>query len=266
MREQLGIAGSGAIACGLAAAAARHGEVVLWARSSASAERATTTVAKVCGRLSGEVNAAHVKIVQDMAELGSATMVVEAIAEDLDAKSALLADLAAHASDTAVLATTTSSLSVQALAAASGIPERFVGLHVFNPVPRMELVELIYPAEATDDTKARALAVCEDLGKTAVEVPDIPGFVVNRLLFPYLFSAVDLLEETGMPPEGIDTCMKLGASHPMGPLALLDFVGLDVSVAIADEIGVTVPDMIRRLVAEGHTGKKSGRGLYDYSA
>lgn len=264
MRERLGIAGSGAIACGLAAAAARHGEVYLWARSDASAERAKGTVEKVCGRLSGEVSASHVKIVCDLEELGQATAVIEAIAEDRDAKAALLADLHRVAAPDALLATTTSSLSVEDLAAAAGCPERFVGLHVFNPVPKMKLVELIFPAAASAATRERAHGLCDDLGKTAVEVPDAPGFVVNRLLFPYLFSAVAFLDESGMPPADIDTCMKLGGGHPMGPLELLDFVGLDVAQAIGDEIGVAVPERIRTLVADGATGKKAGRGLYDY--
>ena len=147
------------------------------------------------------------------------------------------------------------------LAEAAERPERFVGLHVFNPVPRMKLVELVFPAAAAPDTRARAHALCEDLGKTPVEVPDTPGFVVNRLLFPYLFSAVRLMEETGMPASDVDTCMTLGAGHPMGPLALLDLVGLDVSAAIGDEIGAEVPETVRRLVAEGALGRKSGRGL-----
>ena len=114
--------------------------------------------------------------------------------------------------------------------------------------------------------RERSRALCEKLGKTAVEVPDIEGFVVNRLLFPYLFSAVDLIEETGLSPEAVDTCMKLGAGHPMGPLALLDYVGLDVSKAIGEAIGRPVPARVQQLVAEGHLGKKSGRGFYDYSA
>ena len=267
MNERLGIAGSGAIACGLAATAARHSDdVLLWARSEESAERARGTVEKVCGRLSGEVQAKHVRVVTDLAELEAATYVVEAIAEDLDAKSALLARLGEHAAPEAVIATTTSSLSVEALAPASGRPERFAGLHVFNPVPKMKLVEVILPDAASEDTRDRTLALCEALGKTAVLMPDSPGFVVNRLLFPFLFSAVDLMESSGLEPEAVDVCMKLGAGHPMGPLELLDFVGLDVAQAIGEEIGVTVPERIRALVEEGATGRKAGRGLYDYQA
>jgi 3-hydroxybutyryl-CoA dehydrogenase len=164
----------------------------------------------------------------------------------------------------ALFATTTSSLSVQALAEASGRPDRFAALHVFNPVERMELVELAFPAEATEKTRRGFHRVCRTLGKTAVEVPDSAGFVVNRLLFPYLFDAVRLLDRDGLDAEAIDTCMKLGAGHPMGPLALLDFVGLDVAVAIGESIGAEVPPRLRQLVAEGKLGRKVGEGFYRY--
>jgi 3-hydroxybutyryl-CoA dehydrogenase len=264
MHERLGIAGSGAIACGLAAAAARHGQVVLWARSDGSAQRARGSVLHICGRLSGEVDAGHVRVETDLDALTDATAVIEAVTEDEAIKSRVLADLGRVAGDDAILATTTSSLSVERLARATGMSERFVGLHVFNPVPKMELVELAFPTAATDATRRRARDLCEELGKTPVEVPDLPGFVVNRLLFPYLFSAVVLLQETGMEPEDVDLCMTLGAGHPMGPLALLDYVGLDVSVAIGDAIGAEVPARLRALVAEGALGRKSGRGLYKY--
>jgi 3-hydroxybutyryl-CoA dehydrogenase len=266
VNERLGIAGSGAIACGLAAAAARQGDVVLVARSAEAARRARETVDRVCGRLSGEVNSARVRVESDLDALADRTFLVEAIVEEHDAKALLLGRLAAVAGADALLATTTSSLAVAPLAAATGTPERFVALHVFNPVPRMELVELAFPAEATAATRGRAHALCTVLGKTAVEVPDLPGFVVNRLLFPYLFSAVELMQRTGMDPEAVDTCMTLGAGHPMGPLALLDFVGLDVAVAIGDAIQTPVPALLRTLVAEGALGRKSGRGLLEHSA
>jgi len=265
LQERLGIAGSGAIACGLAATAAQSGEVLLWARSEESAERARATVAKTCGKLIGDdFDPARVQVVQELDALGSATFIVEAVVEDHGHKAALLAELAEHAADDAVLATTTSSLSIAELAKATGAPERFVGFHVFNPVPRMELVELVYPHEATSEVRARARALCEALGKTAVEVPDVPGFVVNRLLFPYLFSAAEFVAETGMAPADVDRCMTLGAGLPMGPLALLDFVGLDVSKAIGETIGARVPDRIEELVSRGDLGRKSGRGFYEY--
>ncbi len=265
MDERVAVVGSGAIACGLAATASANGEVVLWARSASSAQRARATVDKVCSKLGEDVEAGRVSVATDLDALADATIVIEAVVEDLAAKSTLLQEVARRVSATTLLATTTSSLSVQALAEASGQPERFVGLHVFNPVPRMKLVELVFPAAATPETRERAHALCVALGKEAIEVPDIAGFVVNRLLFPYLFSAVTLMEETGLEPKAIDTCMQLGTGQPMGPLALIDYVGLDVSKAIGQSIGTPIPATIERLISEGALGKKSGRGLYDYS-
>ena len=252
LSERLGIAGTGAIACGLARLAAPLGPVVVWARSDESADRARDEIA--CG----------VGVTTDLADLAGCTYVVESVIEHAAVKGDLLGELDAALPDDAVLATTTSSLSVAELGTASGRPDRFAGLHVFNPVEKMALVELAFPPQAADPTRDRTLALCEALGKTAVEVPDAPGFVVNRLLFPYLFSAVRFLEEHPMPPEALDACMKLGAGHPMGPLKLLDFVGLDVAAAIGDEIGEEVPARIRELVAGGRLGKKSGAGFYEY--
>jgi 3-hydroxyacyl-CoA dehydrogenase len=162
-----------------------------------------------------------------------------------------------------VIASTTSSLGVKELAEWTNRPERFGVMHVFNPVEKMKLVELAYPDGASYDARSRLRALCNTLGKTAVEVPAIPGFVVNRLLFPYLFAAVRMLD-LGLDPKAIDTCMKLGAGHPMGPMALLDFVGLDVAAAIGDEIEADVPQQVRTLVERGHLGRKTGRGFYEY--
>ncbi len=258
------MAGSGAIACGLAATAAHHGPVLLLARSRDSAERARATVEKTLSKLGAEIDPEHVEVVTDPAELGVATFVVEAVVEDIDVKSQLLGELDALLGERAILASTTSSLSVAELARASGRPDRFVGLHVFNPVTRMQLVELIFPDSASEETRTRALTLCETFEKVPVEVPDVPGFVVNRLLFPYLFSAVRLVEETGMSAGDVDTCMRLGAGHPMGPLALLDLVGLDVSKAIGETIGAEIPPRVGQLVAEGALGRKSGRGFHTY--
>ena len=265
MSERVGIAGTGAIACGLAAVAAQRGQVVVWARSGRSAEKADAKVRALCEKAGAHVNG-NVKVTCDTAALADASFVVEAIVEDPRAKCALISDLGHSLREDAILATTTSSLSIAELAAASGRPERFVGLHVFNPVPKMDLVELAFPSQASAETRARAYALCETLGKTAVEVPDTPGFVVNRLLFPDLFEAVRLMERTGLEPEAIDTCMRLGAGHPLGPLALLDLVGLDVSAAIGRTIGAAVPDRLEAMIADGALGRKTGRGFYAYDA
>lgn len=267
------IAGSGTIACGLAVCAADNGaEVLILARSPASAERARAGVSAECERLGRGEPAKLVRVTHELSELSSATLAVEAVIEQEPAKIRVLRDLDDVLPQDSMLATTTSSLSITALAAASGRPARFFGLHVFNPVQRMELVELCLPAEADRDTRSRALAFCEAIGKTVVEVPDETGFVVNRLLFPYLFDAVRLLERTGLEPAQVDACMKLGASHPMGPLELLDLVGIDVAQAIGDALhaasGEPVhrpPERLRQLVGEGKLGRKSGGGFYEYS-
>jgi 3-hydroxyacyl-CoA dehydrogenase len=239
--------GSGAIASGLAHAAIEHGDVILWARSEESADRVT----------------ADVPTVTDLDALADRTFVIEAVVEDLAVKDDVLGRLGEILGPDAVVASTTSSLSVARLAEASGRADRFAGFHVFNPVEKMKLIELVFPAAASLETRRRVRELCEHLDKVGVEVPDIPGFVVNRLLFPYLFSAVRLLGED-IEPEAVDTCMKLGAGHPMGPLALLDFVGLDVAAAIGEQIGEDIPERLLALVAEGRLGRKTGAGFYAY--
>jgi len=250
--NRLGIAGSGAIACGLARAAGDSHDVVLWARSEGSKDRA-------CAKVEDAAT-----VVTELSELAGCPVVVEAIREDIGTKRKLYGLLAEVLDEDAVLATTTSSLSVAELAEASGRPDRFGALHVFNPVDKMKLVELSFPDGASEQTRQRLRELCERLDKTAVEVPDAAGFVVNKLLFPYLFDAVRLLERNGLSPDDIDTCMKLGAGHPMGPLALLDFVGLDVAAAIGESIGTEVPGRVRELIEEGRLGRKAGAGFYDY--
>jgi 3-hydroxybutyryl-CoA dehydrogenase len=257
LAHQLGIVGSGAIARGLARVAAEHHEVVVWARSEQSAERAAEKVADA-------------RVVTDLDELTGCDIVVEAVTEDADVKADLLAEIGAAAPD-ADLATTTSSLSIAELGRRSGHAERFFGLHVFNPVTRMELVELCIPEGVRDGLAERATAWCNALDKIAVEVPDSAGFVVNRLLFPYLFDAVRLMESSGLSAAAVDDCMRLGAGHPMGPLKLLDFIGLDVAKAIGETLHAESgddshrpPPAINKMVGAGKLGKKAGEGFYTY--
>lgn len=268
--EILGIAGSGTIASGLAATASLAYDVRLLARSEASAERARNAIERHCEKLEGS-DASRVEVTTDQDRLGAAAVVVESVVEEEAPKRELLAHLDGFLPAPTILASTTSSLNVETLARASGRPDRFFALHVFNPVTRMELVEVCFASEATDAVRERARKLCEDLGKTAIEVPDEAGFVVNRLLFPYLFHAVRLLERTGMPAKDIDTCMKLGAGHPMGPLALLDYVGLDVADSIGEALYADTgqpthrpPGRIKELVGEGKLGRKTGAGFHTY--
>ncbi len=266
--ESPGIAGSGAIATGLAAVSTTTADTILLARSEASAWRAEERTVAACAKIEG-ADPSRLRVTTDPADLAGCDIVIESVIEELGPKGEVLASVADVCSD-ADLATTTSSLGIAEIAAASGTGGRLFGLHVFNPVPRMQLVEVCFP-DGAEGAREKALAWCAALGKTAVEVPDQAGFVVNRLLFPYLFDAVRMIERTGMEAGEVDTCMKLGAGHPMGPLALLDFVGLDVAEAIGDalyadssEAAHKPPGLMVEMVGEEKLGRKSGAGFYEY--
>jgi 3-hydroxybutyryl-CoA dehydrogenase len=268
--ESPGIAGSGAIATGLAAVSTTTADTILLARSEASAWRAEEKAVAACAKIEG-ADPSRLRVTTDPADLADCDIVVESVIEEVGPKSEVISTVA-EACPKADLATTTSSLGVAEIASAAGVEGRLFALHVFNPVPRMKLVEVCFPDGISDATRAKALAWCAALGKTAVEVPDQSGFVVNRLLFPYLFDAVRMVERTGMEAGEVDTCMKLGAGHPMGPLALLDFVGLDVAEAIGDalyadssEAAHKPPGLMVEMIGEGKLGRKSGEGFYDYS-
>ncbi|HYQ13868.1 MAG TPA: 3-hydroxyacyl-CoA dehydrogenase family protein [Solirubrobacterales bacterium] len=266
--ERPGIAGSGAIACGIAACASALGEVRLWARSDVSAWRAEERAEAECAKVDG-ATPRMIRVTTRIDDLAECDLIVESVKEDLDVKRELLGTLGEIGD--ADLASTTSSLSLRELGERSGHADRVFGLHVFNPVPRMELIELCLPDAMRDGAADRARAWCAALSKTPVEAPDQPGFVVNRLLFPYLFDAVRVMERTGMPAADVDACMQLGAGHPMGPLRLLDFVGLDVAAAIGqslfDDTGedrYRAPGLIEELIGEGKLGRKTGAGFYNY--
>jgi 3-hydroxybutyryl-CoA dehydrogenase len=267
--ERPAIAGSGTIATGLAACATLASTVRLLARSDASAWRAEERAQARCAKLDG-ADAKRLKVTTDPGELADCDLVVEALLEEMEPKAELLKTVG-DAAPGADLATTTSSLPLDELASRGGHPERTFGLHPFNPVVRMELIELCIPEAAREGIAPRARRWCDSIGKTVVEVPNEPGFVVNRLLFPYLFDAVRLMEQTGMKPEEVDRCMTLGAAHPMGPLALLDLIGADVAVAIGEALYANSEDEHHRppgrLVAhidQGKLGRKSGVGFYEY--
>jgi 3-hydroxybutyryl-CoA dehydrogenase len=207
-----------------------------------------------------------------VADLAPCDLVVEAIVENMQAKRELFAALDGLCAPHAIFASNTSSLPIGDMASSTKRPERFVGLHFFNPVPVMKLVEVVRTLATTDEVFRAACAFGEKVGKTVVRAKDTPGFVVNVLLVPYLLDAIRQLERGLATKEDIDNGMKLGCGHPMGPLELLDFVGLDTTLYIADIMSAefkdphyAAPPMLRRLVAAGRHGRKSGRGFYDYA-
>jgi 3-hydroxybutyryl-CoA dehydrogenase len=280
--ETVGVLGAGLMGAGIAqvAAAAGHATVVRDV-SEVALRRARASVEKSLGRFveKGQLPAAErdatlarLTFTTELAAAARADLVIEAVTEDPALKAALYREVHAAAPEPTIVATNTSSLSVVALAAESGRPDRFVGLHFFNPVPLMPLVEVVRAVTTSEPTFHRALAFARRLGKEPVVARDGSGFIVNRLLVPYLLDAVRALESGTGSVGDIDKAMMLGCGHPMGPFTLLDFVGLDTVVKIGEimfeefrEPRFAPPPLLRRMVAAGWTGKKSGRGFYDYS-
>ena len=207
-----------------------------------------------------------------LSEFADADIVIEAVVEDVGAKEKVFGELDNVLSDKAIRCSNTSSLCVTELAAATKHPDRFVGLHFFSPVPLMDVVEVIPTLMTSAELTKRVTEFSRNLGKTPILAPDRPGFIVNRLLVPYLLDAIRALEEGVGTREDIDAGMKLGSGHPMGPLELLDFVGLDTTYYIANimydefrEKRFAPPPLLRRMVLAGHLGRKSGRGFYEYA-
>ena len=242
-------------------------------RAMASIERGTKRLVEK-GQLSqAEQEAAMERITtaSSMEEVRQARLVVEAIIEDAEAKVRLFATLDQLAPAEAILASNTSSVSITRLAAATRRPERVVGMHFINPAPVMRLVEVIRGLATSDETHQAIMELARGLGKTPVTVSDTPGFVLNRLLIPMINEACYLLMEGVASREDIDTVMKLGANHPMGPLALADLVGLDTCLAIMEVLQREMGEdkyrpcpLLRKMVAAGYLGRKSGRGFYTY--
>jgi len=208
----------------------------------------------------------------DLEALADCDMVVESVVEDLEVKKQLFAELDRIVREGAILATNTSTLPVIEMATQTSRPERVVGVHFFNPAPAMKLVEVVRTLVSSEETVAEAVAFAEACGKNPVVVEDRAGFIVNALLFPYLNNAVRMLENGTASRDDIDAAMQGGCNFPMGPLALLDLVGLDTSVAILDALYEEFRDpnyapvpLLRRMVSAGHLGRKSGKGFYDYS-
>jgi 3-hydroxybutyryl-CoA dehydrogenase len=280
--ETLGIVGSGIMGSGIAEVAARAGvTVVLRSRKQETADATVAALGRSLanqvdrGTLDGTEAAAvsgRVSASADLEALADCDLVVESIVEDLETKKQLFIELDRLVKNTAVLATNTSTLPVVELAIVTNRPEQVCGIHFFNPAPAMSLVEIVRTLLSGDETVAEAKAFAEACGKSPVVVEDRAGFIVNGLLFPYLNNAVRMLENRTASRDDIDAAMRGGCNFPMGPLALLDLVGLDTSLAILDALYTEFRDpnyaavpLLRRMVAAGHLGRKSGRGFYDYA-
>ena len=278
---RIGIVGSGIMGSGIAEVAATSGfDVVLRSRSLDSAQATVAGMAKSLARqvekgrreqADADAALARVTPTADLADLADSDLVIESIVEDLDLKLDLFRTLDGIVKADGILATNTSTLPVVEMAVATGRPDRVCGVHFFNPAPAMSLVEIVRPLTGSDEVIAAVTAFARSCGKEPVEVADRAGFIVNALLFPYLNNAVKMLENQVASRDDIDTAMKGGCNFPMGPLALLDLVGLDTSVAILDALYAEFHDpnyspapRLRRMVSAGHLGRKSGVGFYDY--
>jgi 3-hydroxybutyryl-CoA dehydrogenase len=280
--DRIAVVGGGTMGNGIAHVAAQHGKAVRLLDVSAEVlERATATIAKNLDRQikKGTLDEAAREEILRRIETGTdlaagaadADLVVEAVPERIELKHAVFRALDAAAPEGAILATNTSSISITEIAAATQRPDRVIGMHFMNPVPVMQLVEVIRGLATSDDTTAAVFALAEELGKTPVEVNDFPGFVSNRVLMPMINEAVTALMEGVAEPEAIDTVMKLGMNHPMGPLALADLIGLDTCLNILEVLHRELGDdryrpspLLRKYVAAGWLGRKSGRGFYTY--
>jgi 3-hydroxybutyryl-CoA dehydrogenase len=279
--KTIGVVGAGQMGSGITQVAAQAGYQVLLLDASEEAlrrglEAIRRSLAKFLekGRITEEALEAtlgRIRTTLDLEALGEADLIVEAIVEDEGAKRALLERLGALAKPEAILASNTSSIPITALGRYSGRPERFIGMHFFNPVPLMQLVEVIRGELTSAATRDVVVEVARRMGKTPLEVQDYPGFVSNRLLMPMINEAVEALREGVATKEAIDGIMRLGMNHPMGPLELADFIGLDTCLAIMEVLHRGFGDdkyrpspLLRRMVQAGLLGRKVGRGFYVY--
>lgn len=279
--KKIGVLGTGTMGAGIIQVLAQNGyEVVLRARRQTSVDGGIAKVTKnlekmvarekitedeknaILSRISGSTD---IEIVKD------ADLIIEAATEDMEAKKALFAELDDLCKPGTILATNTSSLSITEIAAATKRPDKVVGLHFFNPVPAMKLVEIIKGLTTSDETRDTVTELAVALKKTPVEVAEAPGFVVNRILIPMINEAVGILADGVADAEGIDNAMKLGANHPMGPLALGDLVGLDIVLAIMNVLYTEYGDpkyrphvLLKKMVRAGKLGMKSGEGFFKY--
>lgn len=280
--SRVGVVGGGLMGRGIAQVAAQAGiATIVRELTQPLADTARESIRRSLdksiekGKLTPEARdaaLANLTVTTQLADLASCDVVIEAVVEDLDTKNALWRDLDRVCGEQTVFASNTSSLTIGAMATASGRADRIVGLHFFNPVPLMRLVEVVRTITTSDATFDRAMALVRQLGKHPIVARDSSGFVVNRLLIPYLLDAIRALENGVGTVADIDAGMQLGAGHPMGPFTLLDYVGLDTVALVAEvmyqefrEQRFAPPPLLRRLVLAGHLGRKAGRGFYDHS-
>ena len=279
--EIAGVVGAGFMGSGIAESAARAGMSVLvhepdTAALELSSERIEASVARAVsgGKLTADEGrdlVGRISWTTSLDDLAPAQVVVEAIVEDPDVKAEVFGRMDTALPEAQIVASNTSSIPIAQLAAATSRPERVLGLHFFSPVPVMKLVEVVVGLDTAPRTVDAALAFADQIGKTAIRTKDRSGFIVNMLLVPYLMAAVRMYEDGFASREDIDQGMRLGAGHPMGPLTLADFIGLDVLYAVCDSLyeefkqpEYAPPPLMKRMVAAGRLGRKTGKGFYDY--
>jgi 3-hydroxybutyryl-CoA dehydrogenase len=281
--REIGVVGAGFMGSGIAESAARAGlRVRVYEPSEAplklSRDRIAVSVERAVrgGKMDAEQGRElqeRITFSNELHSLHGSELVIEAIVEDLDVKQAMFRLLDDALDDSVILASNTSSIPIAGLAAATHRPTRVLGLHFFSPVPVMKLVEIVVALDTADATIAKGEAFVQQIGKRPIRTKDRSGFIVNMLLVPYLMAAVRMYEDGFATREDIDDGMKLGAGHPMGPLQLCDFIGLDVLYAVCDSLyeefkraEYAPPPLMKRMVALGHLGRKTGRGFYEYGA